>query len=356
MQRILLVLSASVLLLGVTVSAVACGSSSSSTTAATVVSSTTNTQVTTSATTQQGLQKLVLVAPPGPMAIPMAYMVDSGKLNELAAEVQLMVWENAEQLKAVVAGGQGHFVTMPTNNAAVFYNRGLSLKLLDVSVWNITYLLSTDSAVQRLGDLRGRDVIVSLKGSVPDVMFRTMLKRSGIDPEKDLTIIYATDPTQAAQMFLAGKASCVVMSEAQATSVILKTKDTSKPARRVFDFASVWTSLFGSEARSPIAGTCATQAILEHPEIVAKFLNLYAEAIQWTSENPEDGGRLLEQQLPDLGITGALMGEAAHNIEWKYVPAASAREYLERFYTELATLSPEVIGDKLPDEGFYFLP
>ena len=69
------------------------------------------------------LDKLTLVAPPGPMAIPLAYLVANDKLAGVAEQTELVVWENADQLKAIVAGGQGDFVTVllgaPTEGARV---------------------------------------------------------------------------------------------------------------------------------------------------------------------------------------------------------------------------------------------
>ena len=186
-----------------------CGSSDTETTATTVAATTTSTSeattTTTGATTASTvakLDKLTLVAPPGPMAIPLAYMTVNDKLADVAEETELMVWENADQLKAMVAGGQGDFVTIPSNTSAIFYNKGLKLSLLDISVWNITYLITTDPEVASFTDIKGQSLVVSFQGSVPDVMFQYIAKEEGLDPQKDFELQYATDPTQAAQLLL----------------------------------------------------------------------------------------------------------------------------------------------------------
>ncbi len=156
------------------------------------------------------LDKLILVAPPGPMAIPMAYMTVNGKLADVAEETELVIWENGDQLKAIVAGGQGDFVTMPSNNMALFYNKGLKLQMLNTSVWNITYLVTGDPDAKSFTDIAGQSLVVSLQGSVPDVMFQYIATKEGLDPQKDFDLRYATDPTQAAQLLLAGKADNAV--------------------------------------------------------------------------------------------------------------------------------------------------
>lgn len=347
-----------VVLLFLAVVAAACGGATTTTAPATTttVASSTTASPTTTSTAVTKLPKLTLVAPPGPMAMPMAYLVANNSLAAVAETTELIIWENPEQLKAIVAGGQGHFVTVPSNNAAIFYNRGLPLKLLDISVWNITYLVSADPEVKTLTDLRGKDVIVSFQGSVPDVMFRSMLVKSGLDPASDVTIKYAADPTQAAQMLLSGQSKNAVLSEAVATSVILKTKDGSNPVRRVLDFGSSWEALYGVGSRTPIAGTCATAAVSDKPAVVAEFKSQYEKAVEWTAANPKEAGDLLEKQLPQLGLNGALMAESSRNIKWDFVSAPDAHADLEAFYTQLQALSPEVVGGKLPDDGFYYKP
>ncbi len=196
----------------------------------------------TTTSTVAKLDKLTLVAPPGPMAIPLAYMTVNDKLADVAEETELLVWENADQLKALVAGGQGDFVTIPSNTSAIFYNKGLETKLLDISVWNITYLVTTDPEAASFTDINGRSLVVSFQGSVPDVMFQYIATQEGLDPQKDFDLQYAVDPTQAAQLLLSGKVENAVLSEALATAAILQSQSTERPLYRTLAFDKAWAA------------------------------------------------------------------------------------------------------------------
>jgi NitT/TauT family transport system substrate-binding protein len=290
------------------------------------------------------------------MAIPLAYMVVNNKLADVAKKTELLVWENADQLKAMVAGGQGDFVTMPSNNAAIFYNKGLALKLLDISVWNITYLITTDPEAADFSDIKGQSIVVPFQGSVPDLMFQYMAKKEGLDPEKDFDLQYATDPTQAAQLLLAGKVDNAVLSEALATSVILQTQTAGTPLNRALSFDAGWVQATNRSGYSAIAGTVATKSVMDKPEVIAVFEREYKAAVEWMLANPDAAGQLVETQLPQLGLKAAVMTASLQNISWLYTPAADARQKLENFYRALSELSPEVIGGKLPDDGFYYAP
>jgi NitT/TauT family transport system substrate-binding protein len=331
-------------------------------------------------TTTAKLDKLTLVAAPGPMAIPMAYLVANDRLADVAQETELLVWENADQLKAMVAGGQGDFVTVPSNTAAIFHNKGLQLQLLDISVWNITYLVTSDADAASFSDIKGQSLVVSLQGSPPDVMFQYLATKQGLDPQKDFDLRYVTDPTQAAQLLVAGEVQNAVLSEPLATAALLQTKAAEQPLRRALAFDAAWAYAAAKAAqpaseeagatggvlesravpsaltRTPIAGVVATARVMDKPEVIAAFEREYALAVEWMVANPEAAGRLVETELPQLGLKAAVMTASLQNITWDHTPAAEARADLEAFFTALSEISPAFVGGKLPADAFYYAP
>ncbi len=290
------------------------------------------------------------------MAIPMAYMAANNMLSAVADKTDVVVWENPQQLQAMVAGKQGDFVTMPSNNSAIFYNKGVSLKLLDITVWNITYLISSDAGAKSFADIKGQSIAVPFQGSVPDLMFQYIAKKEGLDPLKDFTVRYATDPTQASQLLLAGKVQNAVLSEPMATASILQSQSTKTKLYRALSFDTGWQKSTASYELSPIAGTVATANMLDKPAVIAEFLKQYQAAVAWMLANPEAAGRLIETQFPQLGLKAAPMTASLKNITWKFTLAADARKDTDTFLAQLATLSPDVIGGKVPDAGFYYAP
>jgi NitT/TauT family transport system substrate-binding protein len=142
------------------------------------------------------------------------------------------------------------------------------------------------------------------------------------------------------------------LSEALATAALLQTKTAEKPLRKAFAFDAAWAKAAGGSALSPIAGTAATASVMDKPAVVAAFEREYAAAVEWMLANPEEAGKLIETEL----LKAPVMTAALKGITWKYTTAADARASLEAFYTALMELSPEVIGGKLPDDGFYYAP
>lgn len=324
------------------------GTSATSTSDATTTS-------TTATTPAEKVAKLTLVVPPGPLAVPAAYLAAENKLSAIAESVEVITWENTQQLQALVAGEQADFVTMPSNNAAIFYNRGLGIQLLDITIWNITYLVGTTEGVKSFTDIKGQTLTVPFQGSVPDLMFQVMAKKEGLDPATDFDLRYATDPTQAAQLLLSGQVENAVLSEALATSAIQQSQSTETKLYRNFSFDTQWADTLGASAgRTPIAGTVATSRVLDKPELIAEFGKQYQAAVEWMLANPEEAGKIVEEKLPQLGLKAAILTASLQNITWEYVPALEAQADIQAFFTQLSELSPDVIGGKQPDDGFFY--
>ncbi|MBT9161283.1 MAG: hypothetical protein DDT27_01241 [Dehalococcoidia bacterium] len=297
------------------------------------------------------LPKLVLVAPPGPHAIPVAYLVVNNRLAAVAEEVELVIWENPAQVKAIVAGGQGDFVTMPANMAATFYNKGMGIQLLDISVWNVHYIISADSAVKTLADLRGEKIAVPFKGAIPDLMLQILSVRQGIDPLVDFELHYAVDPRQSAQLLLAGVVEHALIPEPLATKVMLQ-----QPERlhRAVRFDVEWARVVSKEIKTPLAGTVALSRIQHRPDVIDEFIRQYRLAVEWMVANPVLAGQMAEKHLPELEFKAGPVAASLANITWNHVQARDARDDLEAFFTILMELSPEVVGGALPDKGFYY--
>ncbi len=83
---------------------------------------------------QEKMDKLILAGPRGPVTTPLVYMVDAGLLDKVAKKVEFVLWKNPDQLRAIIAGKQAHFVATPSVAAAKLHNKGIPIQLLNISV------------------------------------------------------------------------------------------------------------------------------------------------------------------------------------------------------------------------------
>jgi NitT/TauT family transport system substrate-binding protein len=300
------------------------------------------------------VDNLRLVGTIGPLSIPLAYMVDNHVLDSVAQKTTLSIWANPIQLQAIVTGNQADFISLPTNSAATFYNRGISLRLLDASIWNILYLVTPDTQIKSVSDLKGKRVVVPYQGAIPDAMFQHICRGQGLDPAKDLEIFYASDPVQGAQLLLNGKEKYVLLSEPSATSVILNARKSGLILARALNMQTEWQKVAGSTARTPIAGTVVLGSIQNNAGVVKAFTTEYNKAVQWMLENPVQAGEVGAKVLVEQGFTAETLTESLKNIDWNYVTAIKARKDIEAFFEALSQVSSNYIGGKIPEPAFYY--
>ncbi|MEM7801229.1 MAG: ABC transporter substrate-binding protein [Chloroflexota bacterium] len=302
------------------------------------------------------VDKLVLVGPPGPVSIPLAYMVVNDKLADVAEEVELIVFENPDQLAAFIANESADFITMPSNSAAIFYNRGFDLQLIDISSWNALFGVSTDPSISSLADAAQQDIVVPFQGGMPDLLFQYIARSQDLDPLSDFNVTYTPNPQQGTQLLLSGQADVAILAEPLASIAIMQSQASEAPLQRAFAIGTEWENATDGELRTPMVGTVALPRVQERPEVIAAFMEEYRLAVDWMLENPLETGQMAEENLPELGFVAGPVAQPLPNITWDYVSAAEVRPEIEAFFEELTTLSPDVVGGKLPDDGFYYTP
>ncbi|MCL0040323.1 ABC transporter substrate-binding protein [Thermodesulfovibrionales bacterium] len=294
------------------------------------------------------LPKLTIVGPPGPLSIPLAYIVENDKLSDIAEETELVIYKNFDQLRAIIAGGEGDFVIMPSNLAAIFYNKGMDVQLLDISVWSALHIISFDSTVDAIGDLKGgRIAMPHGEGTLPDILLRYISEGQGIDIARDLEVFYAANPAHAARMLIEGKVDHALLPEPLATIALLRGEGR---LHRVIDISTEWENVVGGGIRTPIAGAVALPTVQGNPEVIKAFQSEFKLAIEWMLEKPDEAGLLAEEKL---GFKAKAVAQSIANIEWDFVTARDARDDLEIFFGIMYEFSPESIGGRLPDDGFY---
>jgi len=62
-------------------------------------------------------ERLVFAGPAASVTNPLIHMLESGALDDLARSTEFILWNNPDQLRALVIQGQVDFIAVPTNVA-----------------------------------------------------------------------------------------------------------------------------------------------------------------------------------------------------------------------------------------------
>ena len=285
-------------------------------------------------------------APAAPPTFPVLRMMDANLLGD-DIKIELDTWNSPEQLIAMVQGGKHDLFAFPLNVAAKLYNKGLPVRLANVNTWGVVYLMTSDPNVRDWPDLRGKTLHIALQSSPPDVVARYFLKRAGLDPQKDLNIVYVSN-TELGPLAASGKAEHCIMIEPQGTAAMLQ-----NPAlRRVFSFTDQWKRFVGGDLRYPNAGFGGmARFYAEHPAEAEAFEKAYGESVAWVNEHPAEAAALAEKHL---GLKAPMVAKSIPFMGLEYRRAVDAEAELDKFYRVLFDFDPQTVGGKVPDKGLLY--
>lgn len=306
---------------------------------------------------EEKIDKLILSGPFAGVSNPLIHMVETGALNDIAKEMEFVTWTNPDQLRATVIANKADFIAMPSNVAANLYNRDVKLKLLNISVWGVLWMVSREQGLTTLADFKGKEIAMPFRADMPDIIFSQLAKKQGLDPKKDFKLRYVSNPLDAMQLLIMRRVDHALLAEPAISMALRKTK--SFPIKiiapdlyRSVDLQKEWGRLFEREARIAQAGMVALGKMLKNPILIKRFNEEYAKSLQWCLDNPKQAGEMVAKQIEML--TPEAVEDSIGITLLENVNARQARPELEFLFKQLMGETPALIGGKLPDDGFYF--
>ncbi len=302
--------------------------------------------------------RLVLSGPFALVSYPLMRIVDSGALKDVADQVEFTSWKNPDQLRALAIQQSATFVAMPSNVAANLYNRGVPLRLLDITTWGLLWMVSREQGLKTLADFRDKEVVMPFRGDMPDILFNLLAEREGLALGKDVRLRYVASPIDALQLLITRRADHALLAE-PAVSMGLR-KSHSLPMKiiapdlyRSVDLQQEWGRVLKRPARIPQAGIVALGQAQEDKALLARFEQEHAKALAWCKANPEACGEMAARHVDMLTPDGVADAIRATQSTMTWVDAAAARPELEFFYQQLLDRQPGLVGGRLPPAAFY---
>jgi len=306
---------------------------------------------------QEKLEKIVIAGPFASVSHPIFRMIETGALDDVAKKVEFRLWKNPDELRAMVIHGDVDFVAIPTNTAAILNNKGVDIELINVSVWGILGMISRDDNLKTLKDYKGKKIAVPFRADMPDIVFTELLKKEGIDPRKDVELVYVASPIDAMQMLILRRVDHALLAEPAISMALRKTKSfpvsvIAPDLYRSVDLQKEWARVYKTSADVPQAGMAVMGHMRHNKAVVKRFSQEYDKALEWYKTHPKEAGILAEKNVPMLNAEAVT--DSIDIVNLKSVSAPEAREKLEFFFNVLKEGNVKSIGGKLPQERFYY--
>lgn len=302
------------------------------------------------------MDKIVIAGPFASVSHPILHMIERDALKDVAKKVEFRLWKNPDELRAIAIKGDVDFVAIPTNTAAILNNKGVDIKLLNVSTWGILGMISRDKTIKTLKDFKGKKIAVPFRADMPDIVFKQLLKKQGLDPKKDFELMYVSSPIDAMQMLILRRVDHALLAEPAISVALRKTK--SFPIKiiapdlyRSTDLQKEWAEVFNTDSDVPQAGM-AVMGRMKNEKIISRFMEEYDKSLLWYMSHPKEAGILAAKNISLLSEEG--VADSIAHINMKSINAPAAKEKLEFFFNILKEEDPKSIGGKLPKDSFYY--
>ncbi len=299
------------------------------------------------------IPELKIAASQGAGSYPLAPLAENNALQAVADKTTIESWVTSEQLSAMVTSNQVQFIMAPVTNAIMLHNKGADIKLANVAVWGMLYILSADDSIKSLADLKGKQVAVTggstgYHGSV----FRHILIKNNIDPDKDLTILNM-DMAESSTKLATGEIKLSLSNEPNSSVAIANAAKGNVTVKRAIDLQAEWGKATGSKARIPQAGLMVVGANAANTALVKEVLTQFDAQAKWINDNPAAAGPLVEKYFPKM--KAAAVEKSLPFARLEPVSSPQCKDEVNAFLTEyLKTAPAAAIGGKMPDDSFYF--
>ncbi|MGE4397816.1 MAG: ABC transporter substrate-binding protein [Sulfurimonas sp.] len=302
------------------------------------------------------LDKIVVSGPFASVSHPILHMIETNALSDVADKVEFKLWKNPDELRAMTIKGDVDFVAIPTNTAAILNNKGVDIRLLNVSVWGILGMISRDDSLKSLKEFKGKKIAVPFRADMPDIVFKQLLKKEGLNPKEDFELVYVASPVDAMQMLIMRRIDHALLAEPAISMALRKTKSfpvslVAPDLYRSVDLQDEWAKVFNTSGDVPEAGV-AVMGHIKDGHVIKRFKEEYAKSLEWYKANPKKAGELVVKTLDMLNAEG--VSDSISHVRLKNVSAAEAKKDLEFFFNVLKEEEPKSIGDKLPQNSFYY--
>ena len=263
---------------------------------------------------------------------------------------QFTVAGTADEIVPLIAKGELDIALIPCNLASVLWNKlkgGVAISA--INTLGVLYVVEAGDTVQNASDLKGKTLFSTGKGTTPEYALNHVLKLSGIDPAKDLTVEYKSESTEVAAALSSGTATLAMLPQPYVTAVMAQ-----NPKLRVaLSLTDEWAKV--DAGSSMVTGVVAVRKAFadEHPEILKAFMERYEASQAYVNANPDEAG----QWIADLGIV-AKAGLAAKAIPACNIVCITGDEMkaaVSGYLKALFEADPASVGGVLPDDSFYLL-
>ena len=292
----------------------------------------------------------------GPTTIGLVKLLSDAEESKTENKYVSTIAGSADELTPLMIKGELDVLVAPSNLASVLYNKTEGkIQMAAVTTLGVLSIYSTFMAHPDTDPdwewLKGYTIYATGKGSTPEYNLRYLLTKNGLDPDKDVTLEFKSEPAEILALYetIDTNTTGFYFMLPQPYASVAKTK--YPEITKIFDLSEEWDKL-GEDSKMITACIMVRKEFAEqNPEAVETLLKEYAASAEWVNANVDEAAKLVEKYI---GTKAAIAKKAIPLCNIVSITGSEMKKAVEAYYKVLFDFNPASVGGKLPADDFYY--
>lgn len=285
----------------------------------------------------------------GPSGIGLIHLFENKPAID--GEASMEICATPDVLLPKLLKGELDIGILPPNVAAKVFNNTGSIVCGGVIGWGMLNLITKDTSVKSIKDLKGKTIYSAGFGSTPEYILRYILEKNnlkiGIEKD-DVKLDFSISNAEIPVSIISDKIEYAFLPEPFATVAQMRDKNII----RSFDVQKVYKECSGNDSYPMTMIVIRKDFAEQYPSTVRMYLQSCAQSVGLVNAEPKESSLLVEKH--NLGLKATIVEKVIPNAAYDYKSAIDAKKEIEQFYNLFLEFAPEAIGSNLPADDFYF--
>lgn len=280
----------------------------------------------------------------GPTSIGMVQLMTSG-----TEDFNFEMFTEGSEIVPLVVKGEIDIALVPANLAATLYQKTEGgIQVIGINTLGVLEVVAPAAVeIDSFDDLAGKTIYMTGKGTTPESAVRYLTDKYGMD---ELTIEFQSEATAVVSALKANPEAIAILPQPFAT--VAKVQNEGMELK--LNLTDAWADI-SDDGSSMVTGvTIARKAFIEeHPARLAQFMEEAAASVEFVNANAEEAAVMVES----LDIVKAAIGkQAIPRCNTVSITGEEMQSQLSGYLNALFAFDPSMVGGRVPDAEFYYIP
>jgi NitT/TauT family transport system substrate-binding protein len=286
----------------------------------------------------------------GPTSLGLLSLMDKAENGEAANDYEFQMASAADEILPLMIKGDLDIALVPANVASVLYAKTEgNVSVIDINTLGVLYMVSGDTSIESVQDLKGKTIYLTGKGTTPDYSLQYILSENGMSTA-DCTLEYKSEATEVAAVLAENPDAVGLLPQPFVTAACAQNEALSV----ILDMNEEWNSVQGEGGSSMVTGVTVVrnEFLEENPEAVKAFLEEHADSAEAAVTDTE--------RVAALAVQAEII--AKEPIALKAIPKCNIvcitgddmKQALSGYLEVLYGFDASSVGGALPEDGFYY--